>query len=392
MFAAALLPVATPHVAAAADEPAPAVQLEAAYVGDAFRNARGGLAIGDAYLDNLDLMATLDGERALGVPGLTLHGHVVHSNGRAFSGRWVGDAQGVSNIEGVDTWRLYEFWGELRFGAAGATTLRAGLYDLNSEFDSIDTARLFLHASHGLGPELGFSGENGPSTFPVTSLALRLQGGAEAWYWRLAAFDAVPGAPGRPDRTSFRLGEGDGALLVGEVGRAVGPFRKLAVGAWNYSAAFAAIGEVDALGDATRARGNGGYYAIAEASLVESGRLNVGGWVRAGRAEDRFNRFEDYLGLGVSAAGLVPGRPDDQLGFAIASVGAGAPWRGEMALAGAATRARETTLELAWRVPVAGWLTLQPDLQYVIHPGFDAALDAAFVAGLRFELGTAWSR
>ncbi len=63
-----------------------------------------------------------------------------------------------------------------------------------------------------------------------------------------------------------------------------------------------------------------------------------------------------------------------------------------MALAGSATDARETTLELTWRLPVADWLTLQPDLQYVINPGFDASLDDAFVVGLRFELGTSWTR
>lgn len=376
----------------AADEPAAAVQLEAAYVGDLLRNTQGGLGDGGSYLDNLDLMATVDGGQAFGFEGLTLHGHVMYNNGHAFSGRWVGDAQGISNIEGVDTWRLYEFWGELRFGGSGRTTLRAGLYDLNSEFDAIETSGLFLGPSHGIGPDLAQTGENGPSIFPVTSLALRLQGGAADWYWQLAAFDAVPGAPGHPDRTSFELGTGEGALLIGEFGRAVGPFRKLALGAWNYTAKFAAIGEIDAAGDPVRDTGNRGFYAIAEATLVERDGLHATGWVRAGLADDRFNGFRNYVGLGASAAGLVPGRPDDQLGIALASVAAGGPWRDEMALAGNATDARETTLELTWRLPVADWLTLQPDLQYVISPGFDAALDDALVVGLRFELGASWAR
>ena len=83
-----------------------------------------------------------------------------------------------------------------------------------------------------------------------------------------------------------------------------------------------------------------------------------------------------------------PFKSADQL----ASVAAGGPWRDEMALAGNATDARETTLELTWRLPVADWLTLQPDLQYVISPGFDAALDDALVVGLRFELGASWAR
>lgn len=348
--------------------------------------------MGSAYLDNLDLMADVDGERAFGIAGLSLHGHVMYNNGREFSGRWVGDAQGIDNIEGVNTWRLYEFWGELQFGASGRTTLRAGLYDLNSEFDSIESAGLFLNPSHGIGPDLAQSGQNGPSIFPVTSLALRLQGGGESWYWQAAAFDAVPGTVDRPDRTSFRLGAGDGALLIGEFGRAVGPFRKLAVGAWSYTAEFEAIEEFDAAGDPVRTSGNRGFYAIAEASLVDRDALQVAGWLRAGRAEDRFNPFSDYLGLGFTAAGVVPGRPDDQLGIAFGSVGAGSPLRNALAIAGTPLDSRETNVELTWRLPVSDWLTLQPDLQYVIAPGFDPQADDAFVVGLRFELGTSWSR
>lgn len=112
MAAAALLSVALPFqagVAADAAEATPGVTLEAAYAGDLLRNTRGGLGVGSAYLDNLDLMADVDGERAFGIAGLSLHGHVMYNNGREFSGRWVGDAQGIDNIEGVNTWRLYEF-------------------------------------------------------------------------------------------------------------------------------------------------------------------------------------------------------------------------------------------------------------------------------------------
>jgi porin len=394
-FGAALMVAAASAVPAAAgpdDGAAPGVLLEAAYIGDAWRNTRGGVGVGDAYLDNLDLLATVDAGQRFGIEGLTLHAHASYNNGHAFSGRWVGDAQVVSNIEGVDTWRMLEFWGEFRFGAVGGPSLRAGLYDLNSEFDSIDSAGLFLNSSHGIAPDLSQTGQNGPSIFPVTSFALRLKGESQAGYWQLAALDAVPGDPDHPDRTALRFGAGEGALLAFEAGRAAGPFRKLALGAWAYTAEFEAIGETDADGEAVFASGNRGFYAIAEASLVERDALNVGGWLRAGFADGRFNGFRHYLGAGVSAAGLVPGRPDDQVGLAVGSAQAGTPWREAQDLAGSPIDARETTVELTWRMPVNDWLTLQPDLQYVINPGLSPELDDAFVVGLRFELGTSWAR
>ena len=43
-------------------------------------------------------------------------------------------------------------------------------------------------------------------------------------------------------------------------------------------------------------------------------------------------------------------------------------------------------MELTWRAPVAGWLTLQPSLQYVVNPGMDPQLANAWTLGLRVEL------
>lgn len=76
----------------------------------------------------------------------------------------------ISNIEtGVRATRLYEAWLETGLGERGS--LRAGLYDLTSEFDVLETANLFIHSAHGIGSDIGLSGLNGPSIFPVTSRA-----------------------------------------------------------------------------------------------------------------------------------------------------------------------------------------------------------------------------
>ena len=48
-----------------------------------------------------------------------------------------------------------------------------GLYDLNTEFDALESAGLFLNSSQGIGPEFAQSGLNGPSIFPTTTLGLR---------------------------------------------------------------------------------------------------------------------------------------------------------------------------------------------------------------------------
>ena len=376
------------------DAPCSAWSVEAGYTADLMRNTRGGLGVGSAYLDALDLLATVDAGRVWGLDGLTIHGHLQYNNGAAFTGRWVGDNQTVSNIEGFDTLRVYELWAEWALGSeAAAGSLRFGLYDLNSEFDSIDTAGLFLNASHGIGPEFAQSGLNGPSIFPVTSLALRWRGSRGDAYWQLAALDAVPGDRNDPEESGIHLDSSEGALLVGEFGMSKGRISKLAVGAWSYTARFDSLDETDPLtGDPLQARGNAGVYALVDAQLWQGATARLDGFLRVGVARDRFNGVADYVGTGVVLASPFAARPDDQLGFSIASAGTGAALRSLGTLLGAPVERRETTLEFAWRAPIRDWLTLQPDLQFVINPGFDPTLDNAWVVGLRVELSGALER
>jgi len=66
---------------------------------------------------------------------------------------------------------------------------------------------------------------------------------------------------------------------------------------------------------------------------------------------------------------------------------AGSDFKAARRLDDLGTDSRETSIELTYRAPITGWLTLQPDIQYIINPGLDPALDNALVISLRFELG-----
>jgi porin len=46
----------------------------------------------------------------------------------------------------------------------------------------------------------------------------------------------------------------------------------------------------------------------------------------------------------------------------------------------------ETAVELTWRATVSDWLTLQPDVQYIVNPGSQRSLRNAVVVGLRFDI------
>ena len=372
------------------EEEAPAIDLSVVHTAELMRNMRGGLGRGTRYLDNLDMTLSVDAERAFGWRGATLFAYGLYNNGERFSEDFIGAAQGVSNIEtGVRAARLYEAWIEQRF-ASDRASVKFGLYDLNSEFDAIEAAALFINPSHGIGPDFSQSGRNGPSIFPVTSLGIRGDYKlADKWLVRAAVLDAVPGDPERPKRTVIKLGDGEGALGVLELNY-LGDRMKGAIGYWRYTGPFETLSTPTSGGGRAENRGNDGVYAFVERRLTREGANDEQGlasWIRLGFADGKLNPIGRYMGGGLSYTGPFKGRDEDQVGLAIGVAEFGDPFRRSSALGGNPLDAREVIIEATYRAPVAPWLTLQPDLQYVIGPGGRPAASNALIVGLRAEFG-----
>lgn len=356
--------------------------LSAYYTGELWYNADGGLRTGTAYLSDagLKIESALDG--LLGGTDASLFAYFLWNNSNTFSDRYVGDAQVVSNIDARQAIRVYEFWYEQKLN--DDVSMRFGLYDLNAEFDAVDTAGLFINSSHGIGAEYGQAGEAGPSIFPVTSLAARFDMAInDSSLLRYALLDGVPGDPNDPSRTTIDLGGSDGVLHALEYNYTVDGGAQFGLGAWLYSADF---DRIEATASRPRDDGNGGIYGFVDAPVYRSNSgATVQGFLRYGIANDEFNVFDSYTGAGVVARGLIPSRPDDRFGLAIARAAIGAPWN---RVTGGAD-SHETSIELTYSTQITGWLRIQPDIQYIENPGGNPAVKDAFVIGLRFELMTA---
>ena len=352
------------------------------YTGEMWQNVRGGASRGNAYLDNLDISAKIDAEALWGWSDTELFVHGLYNNGGSISKK-VGDLQAVSNIEaGFEAVRLHEAWIETTIGRNG--TVKVGLYDLNSEFDVLESSALFIHGAHGMGTGFGQSGENGPSIFPVTSLSLRFE-----WHWtrelamRLAVLDAVPGDPSDPGATVVELKNGEGALIAYEL-QWSDAARRVLLGAWGYTAGFDEWPRAD-LGSGNESTGNAGFYIRGEAALGGPGG-GVSAFGRVGTAAEEFNVFAHFFAAGFVWQGILPRRPDDSLGLAVASAKGSRLYRDAMAVDGRSTDSREVSLELTYRVEVSQHFALQPNFQYVINPGLDPTLRNSSIIGIRFEM------
>jgi len=375
------VPVATHHghlqhgnieTTADIDERQSPILMQVTYTSEVMGNAAGGLDRGTRYLDNLDIVFEADMEKLIGWTGARLQVYGLYNNGNSIS-ELVGDTQAVSNIEaGTQALRLYEAWIDQKIGER--LSLRAGLYDLNSEFDALDASDLFVSSPHGIGTDFAQSGENGPSIFPSTSLAARVEWQpAEGWAIRAAILDGVPGDPNRPRRTSIKLGNGDGALLVGEVEAPLGG-GKLLLGRWQYTAHFD-------LNDGSGAEtGNAGTYVRGEFPLSGGADRKVDAFFRLGTASGRFNMFDRFASGGLKFSNWVPGREEEEFGIAIAAAFTSDSFR---VATGAGSS--EVALEATYRAPINSWLTLQPSVHYIRNPSADPAIADALVFGLRAE-------
>lgn len=391
--------------------------LETSWTGDFVANLDGGIARKSDYLGTIDATLTWHTETLLGrdLGTLFLYGLWIHGGAPT---SFVGDVQATDNIEANDSLQLFEAWWQKSLFDRKASVL-VGLYDVNSEFNAIDSAELFLHASAGMSGALGNSGRNGPSTFPATGLGARFKSEPiRGFEFQVAAVDGVPGEPGRYDGIRIDLDDGDGAFVIAEIAhhrssslgddededasrpaqrRRVGrtwvhrpQFARIALGAWLYTAKQPHLSRVDATGRPITVRGHPGLYAIADYDAEHLGLPGTKGlsfYLQLGWADGDVGQFAGYVGGGVKYVGLLPFRPEDECGFAVASGLNGETFRDAVDDAGGESAIAETALEWTYRAHVAPWLSLQGGLQLVVNPGGVRDTPDAVVGTVRWVIG-----
>ena len=263
---------------------------------------------------------------------------------------------------------------------------KAGLIDLNVDFDVQETGALFLDSADGIGPEFGHSGRNGPSIYPTTALGITgyLRPRPE-WTLRVALLDGTAGSPEHPDALAIHLSGRDGVLVVAQAERRTASGLRFEAGVWTYSAYFDAVDQ-PAVGPTLRLQnGRGGYATIESRLIVDAGdpERGLSGWLRGGIADPQVHRVSGSVETGLVYTGLLAARPADQLGVAVSRVFVHGLRREPGDASG---RGRESTVELTYRYFANDWLAVQPDLQIIEHPGGAASAPTALVVGVRLSV------
>lgn len=376
-------------------------------------------------IGDIDLLLTLNAEKLIGWQGGTvfLYGLGLYG-GTTFEGT---DAQGADNISAKNTWKLFEVWYQQNLLQERFSVL-AGLYDVTSEFDVISSAsELFLNSSFGTNPTFALSGKNGPSTFPNVSLGFRAQAKlTENLTLRAVVADGVPGdPPDDPDTMSVKLRQKDGILFTTEVAYYVGkpdrqqtdqqrvgaerPRRlvlrrigraaslqydaKFALGGWFYTTKLEDLSELDRDGNPVKRNGTHGIYGLAEQLVYEEQGLGEQGlWVfgEVAYANPKVNRFSHYFGGGLVYKGLFPGRDFDKTGFGFAIARNSSHYKDGQRQEGKRVSDQEVAMEWTHTIHFSQAITIQPDVQYIIHPNTDPSRNNALALFMRLELVLNW--
>ena len=382
LASSAALSLAANSRAAAAEDPAPAFNLAAVYTADVSGVAQGVHPRAGRYLDNLDVTADLDLERFVGWRGATLHADLLNNSGGA-PNDVAGTLQGVDNIE-VTTprLRLFELWAEQRF-ADGKATIRAGLYDLNSEFYSNESAGLLIAPSFGIGSELAATGPNGPSIFPSTALGVRLNVDLGAGrYARAAMLNAKSGVVGDPGGVDFSFD--DGVLTIAEAG-IEGPTR-ISAGAWRYSHRQDDIRDLTGGGVPTARRAQGAYLLGEQHLFGGEGAREGTAFVRLGVSDGDTTPFKGGWQAGVLIARPFEGRPASQLSIGVQQGLLDGKFRANLRDGGVRASRAESGAEITYSDRLSRRITVQPDLQWVHNAGGDRRARDRVIAALRIQI------
>lgn len=347
---------------------------------DLWQNTSGGLKRGGVVINTADAMFDFDGA-ALGQSAWTANLHVLATDGHSLSAL-LGDYQAASNIEGDGAVHLFEAWARRQI--TDTTAVKVGIIDLNADFDANETPGLFINSSHGVGPELSGGGLAGAPVWPTGTAGMEIQvAPSETLHFAAAIFNGVPRDLDHPRAlAAISRGKNDGVMAIGQGDWTSPKGVHWSAGLWRHSADFTPLDP-----DLHKTiSGQMGAYGLVEAPLPFL--KDTMAWIRVAAAEDNSSFLSHYVGGGVSRTGLFAARPEDKAGAAFAYAGIGDPARKASAAGGLPLSNGEMALELTYSAQITPALALQPDVQYIIHPGGDSSLGDALAIGLRVSLQT----
>ena len=210
------------------------------------------------------------------------------------------------------------------------------------------------------------------------------------WYAQVGSYLVYPDFRNPDDHgTEFSAPEGSGALTLAEFGAITGSYRgqpglpgKYKLGGYYDSE------ELEDLETKNPVSGTWGVYGLAEQMLLTEGqnyKEGLSSFLALSYAPSNRNLIEFMAAGGLSYQGIISGRPDDALAFIVSYGQFSNHLRRGQRARGEPLQHFELLIELNYRISIAPWLFVQPDIQGIIQPDGRSDIDDALAIG--FAIG-----
>ena len=385
-------------------------------INDMLWNTMGGASAGNGDTGVLQFGLDADMKKLAGIEGGTFHTSWLWLYGRDINGN-VANAFSVSSIASNPAFRCYELWYQQSF-FNDLFSLRGGLLAIDTDFILSDTAALFVNSSFGLANLGTFNLANSGPQYPMAAPGIRLEINPTDWLTFHSVFAQANPFSQQENQHNFNwnFGSSGGLLSINEAKAAWKSLLKTELpgsakaGFWIQSGSSPTLPEEFSFEAPSNLQYSTGFYGILDQAIYqvpneeknpktgvnsdspddsvvpepsEGTPRGLNAFARAGFCPQPDNPMSLFVDSGLVYTGLLPCRKADRLGLAFAYGQVSPGYRtlaGQPEIPGASF---EAVSELTYSIQLTPAITLQPDLQYVLHPGGTRQYGNALVAGFR---------
>jgi porin len=364
----------------------------ASYTSQFLGNPRGGQSRGFSYAGTFQAAVFWDLDKLLGFPGFSFHVGGAWSTGKSLSADYIGNIFPVQSAytapgNGTNNLTLGQIYLQQQL-FDGSLTIAAGRLGSGATFATMAVLNNYLNGAINAVP-----GALGTNDLAFTNYPPGVQWGAQAIYNLMPELQLAAGvfntnqrsADGAKGGLNFALQQGNrGALSMVQLNYLVnhGPNDTGLPGQYSFGGLSDSNRFTSLKNPGSAESGLYSIYSMFQQMIYRDGEagsdkgLTV--WASAVISpKTSVSTMPYFVGGGLSYQGAIPRRADD-----VTSVGI---------IYGSFSRyiprtTGETLIEVNYQITLNGWLSITPDLQYVIRPSGSSTIKNAFVLGTQMAI------
>jgi porin len=349
-------------------------------------NVSGGLSQQFAYNSMLFFQLNLDLEKLVGWQGGKIVWSWADNNGSNLS-QTVGNNFQISTDYGPNSFIFNEFYFRQSL-LDEALQIKIGQLSMLNSFAASELYSYYANLAF-CGNPISLSFNSGATAMPASSWGIHVEYTQPSWYVQAAVYQLS-------DRIgviayhglNYAIEPDDGAIVFAETGWT--PFFGKTAdaagypGNYKFGAFYSGWNYENYNGGANTSNLYGFYWLADQMVYQEPGNPAEGLYLWSGftlAPQQDMAQLPYFVSGGVQYQGLLPHRSLDRTVFGMAYGSYSGDLRAQQRSQGQSPEYYEMVFEWTYQIAVNKWMTIQPDVQYIVNPGATGTIPNAWVIG-----------